>query len=145
MLHRLRVFLLIAAVLSAPALAAGGEAAVLYKTPDCGCCDAYADYLRASGFTVTVIPTPELARLKEENGVPQHLAGCHTTRIGRYIFEGHIPVESIERVLREQPPIKGLSVPGMPPGSPGMTGTKQGPLNVYRISDRTPPTLYESH
>lgn len=124
---------------------AGGIEAKLYKNPNCGCCEEYAKYLRANGFDVTVMPTVHLARMQKESGVPEHLAGCHTTRVGPYIFEGHIPVESVKRVLEERPTIRGLAVPGMPPGSPGMGGTKTGPLHVYYISESQPPKIYASH
>lgn len=130
--------------LAVPAFADGIEA-TLYKNPNCGCCEEYAKYLQANGFDVTVIPTHNLAQMQKESGVPEHLAGCHTTRIGSYIFEGHIPVESIKRVREERPMIRGLSVPGMPPGSPGMTGTKRGPLNVYYISESRPAKIYAQH
>ena len=130
--------------LSLPAVA-NGLSATLYKNPDCACCDYYADYLRTHGFVVKVIPTDRLTRIQTENGVPQELGGCHTTRIGDYVFEGHIPVESIQRVLAQRPAIKGLSVPGMPAGSPGMGGTRQGPLNVYTIEQDEASRVYATY
>lgn len=145
MKHPLKLILLmLLTALSLPALAAGTDAK-LYKNPDCGCCEEYAKYLKANGFNVTVIPTHDLALMQKDNGVPEQLAGCHTTLIENYVFEGHIPVDSIKRVLKERPAIKGLSVPGMPAGSPGMVGKKQGPLNVYTISSERPPKLYASY
>lgn len=132
------------AAIGAPALAAT-TTAVLYKNPDCGCCDDYADYLRAHGIAVTVVPTPDLARLRRHYEIPAALAGCHVTRIGRYVFDGHILIASVRRVLAERPRIIGLSVPGMPAGSPGMSGKKQGPLNVYEISRQSPPRLYAAY
>ena len=127
--------------LALPAFA-GGVPAKLYKNPNCGCCEEYAKYLRKNGFDVTVIPTHNLAQLQKENRVPDYLAGCHTTQIGRYIFEGHVPVEYVKRVVETKPIINGLAIPGMPAGTPGMGGTKRGPLSVFYISEVKPPKVY---
>lgn len=139
-----RILLWALVALPLPAFA-GGIGAKLYKDPNCGCCEEHAKYLKANGFDVTVIPTKELTQMQEQSGVPSELAGCHTTRIDNYIFEGHIPVDSIKRFLKEKPAAKGLSVPGMPAGSPGMSGTKEGPLHVYTISNTTPPKVYDTY
>lgn len=138
------IFLLLIMALPVPALA-GGVAAKMYKDPNCGCCEEHAKYLNANGFDVTVIPTKDVAKMQESSGVPSEFAGCHTIRIGNYIFEGHVPATSIKRFLKERPAAKGLSVPGMPAGSPGMSGAKQGPLHVYLLSDTDKPKVYESH
>lgn len=124
-----------------PALAA---AATVYKDPNCGCCAAHAQYLREHGLEVKVVETRDLAAVKARYQVPSAQAGCHTTVIGNYVFEGHVPVESIQRVLAERPMIKGLTVPGMPAGSPGMGGAKQGPLQVYYLGEASQPRIYES-
>lgn len=108
--------------------------ATLYKNPNCGCCSGHAEYLEDNGFDVKVINTNDLAQLKAENNVPEKLQGCHSTLIGNYVFEGHVNAESINKVLKEKPFIKGLSVPGMPLGSPGMSGEKQGPIEVYTLA-----------
>lgn len=144
MKHR-RSALFFAFALSLPLpLFAGGIQATLYKNPSCGCCQTYAEYLQANGFEVKVVPTNALPELQRVNGVPEHLAGCHTTKVDNYVFEGHIPADSIKRFLKERPMAKGLTVPGMPAGSPGMSGTKRGPLNVYYIGDGA-PRLYDTH
>lgn len=131
----IRTFLMIMLFTSPLAAFAAGESVRLYKTPNCGCCEAYADYLRDNGFQVEVIPTHDLSAIKAEQGVPEHLAGCHTSLIEGYVFEGHIPVDSVRRVLDNRPDTAGISVPGMPVGSPGM-GIEQGlaePLRVYDL------------
>jgi hypothetical protein len=117
-------------------LAAAQEkvAATLYKDPSCSCCDAHADYLRANGFSVTVVEQPNMTPIKQKYGVPRDLQGCHSTVIGKYVVEGHVPVGPIKRLLAEKPDIKGISLPGMPQGSPGMSGTKQGPFEVLAIT-----------
>lgn len=123
------------AVPGAPALAAARPAATLYKNPQCSCCEAYADYLRQGGYEVTVKPSFDLPLIRRQNGVPQELEGCHTTLVGGYVVEGHVPVSAVNRLLDERPAIKGISVPGMPAGSPGMTmpGEQPRPLTVYEI------------
>lgn len=132
--------LLVAILLAAPlAAVATGESVRLYKTPNCTCCEAYADYLRDNGFRVEVLPTHDLSGVKAEHGVREELAGCHTALIEGYVFEGHIPVDSVRRVLDERPALDGISVPGMPVGSPGM-GIEQGlvePLRVYDLEGDT--------
>ena len=93
---------------------------VVTKDPDCGCCTGWVDHVRAAGFEVEVIDSPGLNRLKARLGVPQALASCHTAEIGGYVIEGHVPAATIKRLLAERPQAKGLAVPGMPSGSPGM-------------------------
>lgn len=105
----------------------------LYKNPYCGCCDLYADHLRAEGFEVKLINTNDMASIKEKYKVPEKLEGCHTATIGGYAFEGLIPAKYIQKVLAERPRIKGLSVPGMPVGAPGMPGEKSKPIHVYTL------------
>lgn len=92
----------------------------VHRDPGCGCCGAWVDHLRASGFTAEVVETVEMLRVKTKLGVPQSLASCHTAEVDRYLIEGHVPASAIKRLLRERPRAKGLAVPGMPVGSPGM-------------------------
>jgi hypothetical protein len=122
-----------------PALAEEKVPATLYKNPDCACCEKYADYLRSGGFAVTVIETRDMTPIKRKYGVSEELEGCHTTVIGDYVVEGHVPVMAIKRLLKEQPAIKGISLPGMPEGSPGMGGTKKGPFRILSITDKQGP------
>lgn len=76
----------------------------------------------------------KLAAISSNAGIPAHLQGCHTAFIGGYVIDGHVPVEAIRKLLAERPNVKGLTLPGMPPGSPGMSGEKEGPLTVYSIN-----------
>lgn len=129
-------------------LSAGGAAAVaeartvtLYKNPQCSCCEAYADYLRDSGFKVTVKPTHNLSLMSREAGIPDDFQGCHLAYIDDYAVSGHVPVNVVNRLLSERPAIKGITLPGMPEGSPGMTGTKSEPFTIYEIS-RGAPKVY---
>lgn len=129
--------------LAAPASA--GEASrtgTLYKNPQCGCCDAYADHLRDNGFTVTVEPTHDLGAIGREAGIPEDFQGCHTMLIDGYAVSGHVPLAALNRLLAERPAIAGISLPGMPTGSPGMGGPKTGPFTVYQFPDGGAPTVY---
>lgn len=104
------------------ARAEGAPALHVLKDPNCGCCAAWVEILRAEGFAVTVeeAPAEALARRKAALGVPLPLASCHTGQVAGYFVEGHVPPAEIRRLLRERPLARGLAVPGMPWGSPGM-------------------------
>src|SRR5262245_23845356 len=133
----LRSLMLTVAVLIAATATPRAEpiSAILYKNPQRGCCEEYAKYLREYGFSVAVKPTHNMSLINRDYGVPEKLAGCHTMLIGGYVVEGHVPVSAINKLLSERPNIKGISLPGMPEGSPGMTGKKSEPFTVYEISD----------
>jgi hypothetical protein len=90
------------------------------KDPSCGCCGGWVDHLKADEFAVEVIETDALDRVKAKLGVPNDLAACHTAEVEGYVIEGHVPAVAIRRLLSEKPQAKGLAVPGMPVGSPGM-------------------------
>ena len=104
--------------------------ATLFKNPGCGCCEKYADYLRANGFEVTSVEAPNMSVIKQSHGVRADLEGCHTTVIGDYVIEGHVPAHAIKRLIAEKIPGRGLAVPGMPIGSPGMEG---GTPEIYDV------------
>ena len=117
--------------------------ALLYKSPQCGCCEKYAAYLRRNGFDVTVKPTHDLANISRKAGVPADLAGCHTMFVDGYVIDGHVPVDVVRKLLSERPPIAGISLPGMPAGSPGMSGTKTEPFIIRAIpKDGGDPAIY---
>lgn len=129
------------AVLAAPlpAFAAdGGRVVTLYKNPQCSCCEEYAKYLRENGFKVTVVASHDLSLINKEHGVPELLEGCHTSLIDGYVVEGHVPVNSLNKLLTERPAIKGISLPGMPTGTPGMGGPKTAPFTIYEIGEGKP-------
>ena len=107
------------------------ETAVIYKDPNCGCCAGYAEHLRRNGFRVEVRDTAVLDAIKRKYSVPATLASCHTMRIGGYTVEGHVPVTTVRKLLRDKPKIAGIALPGMPQGSPGMPGPKEEPFVTY--------------
>jgi hypothetical protein len=129
------LMLAVVAIVGAAAVHAEMPDALMHKNPQCGCCEGYAKYLRRNGFKVTVKETHNMSLISRQNGVPEKLAGCHTTLVGGYVVEGHVPVAAINKLLTERPSIKGIALPGMPEGSPGMTGVKSEPFTIYEISD----------
>jgi hypothetical protein len=135
---RLLALIVVTAALGGAVHADESRGATLYKNPACACCDGYADYLRDNGFDVAVQPSHDLPLLRRQHGVPDALAGCHTTLVDGYVVEGHVPVGALLRLLTEKPAIKGISLPGMPAGSPGMFGEKTEPFTIYEIGDGEP-------
>ena len=100
-----------------------------YRNPGCGCCEGWVRHMTAAGFVVTMEDDPGLEARRSGLGVPAQLASCHTAQIGDYVIEGHVPPEDIVSLLEKHPVARGLAVPGMPAGSPGMeTG---GPADRY--------------
>ncbi|HEY5964428.1 MAG TPA: DUF411 domain-containing protein [Xanthobacteraceae bacterium] len=120
-LSRRTVLLSLASVMTAAQKSnAAGPTVVVSKDPNCDCCGAWAEHLRTSGFAVELRDVTDLGAVKTRLGVPSDLAACHTAEVGGYVIEGHVPASAIKRLLRERPSGKGLAVPGMPVGSPGM-------------------------
>jgi hypothetical protein len=117
--------------------------AKLYKNPECGCCENYAAYLRQNGFEVEVIPSYDLAEISSEAGVPSEYEGCHTTFIEGYVVDGHVPMAAIQKLLKEKPPIAGITLPGMPVGSPGMGDDPTKTFTVYAVTkDGAKPIVF---
>jgi hypothetical protein len=117
--------------------------AKLFKDPQCGCCEGYAAYLRQNDFEVDVNATNDLTEISQKAGVPETMQGCHTMFVGDYVVDGHVPVSVIRKLLSERPAIAGITLPGMPEGSPGMTGTKHEPFVIYAFTkNRKSPTVY---
>ncbi|MEX2017194.1 MAG: DUF411 domain-containing protein, partial [Candidatus Pacearchaeota archaeon] len=108
----------------------------IYKSITCGCCDVYSSYVdgkvkpKINSFNVQ-----DSDATKRQFGVPKEMESCHTTIIGGYFVEGHVPLEAVEKLLQERPDIKGIAMPGMPMGSPGMVGQKSGPFVIYAVAN----------
>jgi hypothetical protein len=111
----------------APGAATARASMTVFKDPNCGCCGAWVDHVRARGFQTEVRIEPRMNLIKTRLGVPVQLSSCHTALIEGYAIEGHVPAEAIERLLRERPALAGIAVPGMPIGSPGMEVEGQAP------------------
>ncbi|MBH5366584.1 DUF411 domain-containing protein [Bradyrhizobium glycinis] len=125
MTRRSLVGLMAAAALARPAAAAPDAATLtVHRDPSCGCCAGWVQHLRDAGFTVQVEETPDLEPIRARLGIPANLVACHTAEVAGYVVEGHVPAAAVRRLLAERPNAKGLAVPGMPVGSPGMEGGK---------------------
>lgn len=124
--------MLFGVALGGPAMAVDARAAsaVMYKNPGCECCDGHAAALERAGFKIRIVPSEDLAAIKAKAGIPAELRGCHTLMVGGYIVEGHVPVAVVERLLAEKPRVRGIALPGMPAGAPGMNGSKTSPFRV---------------
>lgn len=120
---------------------------VVYKSPSCGCCVAWVDHMRAEGFIVDVHEQNDVTPVKEMVGVPYGKGSCHTAEIGGYFIEGHVPAADVKRLLAEKPDAKGLVLPGMPAGSPGMEmpdGSTE-PYTVELVGRDGSTTAYAAH
>lgn len=109
----------------------------VYKTSTCPCCTEWVEHLRANGFEVEArdVSSTELAQIRSREGVAGKLASCHTSTVAGYVLEGHVPADVVRRLLDEHPQLRGLAVPGMPPGVPGMPdpGPDRPPYEVVAI------------
>ena len=118
----------------------------VHKSPSCGCCGAWVEHLRKHGFEVTTHNVDNLGPIKERVGVPYGMGSCHTAEVGGYFVEGHVPAEEVLRLLKEKPRAKGLTVPGMPIGSPGMEqGSRKQPYDVHLVHEDGTTSVYAKY
>jgi len=139
LLQNLIAVVLVIGLLPLGALAETGKAAELefitvYKSPTCGCCSQWVRHLQDNGFEVEAINRSDMNDVKSKAGVPRQLVSCHTAVIGGYVIEGHVPATDIKRLLKERPDVTGLTVPGMPMGSPGMEGHRNDRYEVLTFT-----------
>ena len=106
-----------------------------YRSPTCGCCVGWEEYLEEAGFEVESVVTDDVTAIKDDLQIPDEMRSCHTAIIGDYFIEGHVPIEAIQKLLEEQPEIDGIALPGMVQGSPGMSGEKSEPFVIYSVTD----------
>ncbi len=126
------------------AFAKASHSITVWKDPNCGCCGSWVEHLRRNGFVATVIESKDFQTIKLQRGVPPELASCHTAEIAGYTIEGHVPARAILRLLSEKPAARGLAVPGMPIGSPGMEGGTPEAYDVV-LFGQTAPTRFERY
>ncbi|NEX59988.1 DUF411 domain-containing protein [Noviherbaspirillum galbum] len=142
--------------LMAPALAAGVLAVHLvasaaqpvievYKSAFCGCCKEWIKHLEANGFKVKAKDVENPSDYREKMGMPDDLGSCHTGVVQGYALEGHVPAQEIKRLLAEKPKAKGLAVPGMPVGSPGMEGTRKDAFDVLLVDKDGRHSVYKHY
>jgi hypothetical protein len=126
--------------------AAHAATMTVYKSPSCGCCGKWVEHVEKHGFEVTVVPTADMMALKEKLGVPDSAISCHTTKVGGYIVEGHVPAADIKRLLAQKPKARGIAVAGMPMGSPGMEhGDHRQPYATLLIKNDGTTSIFERH
>jgi hypothetical protein len=150
MLNRRQAFRAFAA--SAAAIAAGSPdvlraatrpTMIVDKDPGCGCCDGWADHMRAAGFTVQVKENPDRVAHKQRLGIPADFRTCHTGVVDGYVVDGHVPADLVQKMLTEKPAIRGIAVPGMPVGSPGMeVGDRKDPYDVIAFTAEGKKSVY---
>ena len=119
----------------------------VWKDPYCGCCTKWIDRMRAAGYKIGVHDTKSLNAIKTKHGVPARLKSCHTARVNGYVIEGHVPVSDVKRLLNQRPNAAGISVPGMPIGSPGMevASGETEPYEVLLFDKRGRTTVFAKH
>jgi len=148
MLHRRSLAVLLVALIASGTLGMGLTQApkpvpvTVYKSPTCGCCGKWVEHMRANGFDVTVNDMPDVAPIKDKQGVPASLRSCHTALIGGYAIEGHVPADLIKKLLKDKPNAAGLAVPGMPMGSPGMEGATKDTYNIVLFDKAGKASVY---
>jgi hypothetical protein len=129
-------------------LASGASASEVkvYKSPYCGCCTNWSELMEKNGFTINTEKRSDIKAFKDKLEIPVDLRSCHTGIVEGYVIEGHVPASDIKRLLAERPDIKGLAVPGMPTGSPGMEqGGKRDSFNVLGIQKDGSIFIYNSY
>ena len=107
----------------------------VFKTASCGCCYGYVLFLEEEKFKVKQTDMRSLHLIKKKYNIPLEMQSCHTTVLGKYFIEGHVPIEAINKWLKEKPDIDGIALPGMPIGTPGMPGEKEEPYIIYQLVD----------
>ena len=146
-----RLAVLIAVVATSHAAFAQTKAApvptqvAVYKSPTCGCCGKWVEHMQAAGFAATTTNMPDVSPIKAKHGVPASLHSCHTSLVGGYVIEGHVPVEDIRRLLKEKPAIVGLAAPGMPAGSPGMDVPNSPAYDVIAFDKNGKTSVFATH
>jgi hypothetical protein len=119
---------------------------VVYKNASCGCCKVWVEHMMKHGFTAKVTDVDNMSPIKERVGVPYGMGSCHTAEVGGYFIEGHVPAEQVVRLLKEKPKAKGLTVPGMPIGSPGMEqGDVKQPYEVHLVHADGTTSVYAKY
>jgi len=118
----------------------------VYKTLSCGCCGFWVEHMQQSGFKLNVHNVRDVTPMRENAGVPDAMASCHTAIVGGYSIEGHVPAADIKRLLRERPKATGIAVPGMVQGSPGMEqGGRKDPYNVILFNKSGRSFVFAQH
>ncbi|TFW09358.1 DUF411 domain-containing protein [Oxalobacteraceae bacterium OM1] len=136
----------LATTIAMPMLAhAAAPVVEVYKSEGCGCCEGWIEHLRKAGFTVNAHDVPSPGDYRKRGGIPDDLGSCHTGFVQGYAIEGHVPAAEIKRLLAEKPKAKGLAVPSMPLGSPGMEGPRKDPFDVLLVQADGSTKVYKHY
>jgi hypothetical protein len=137
---------ILAGALGLPLLAHAAAPVInVYKSEFCGCCEEWVKHLKANGFTVKTSNVDNPSDYREKAGIPDQLGSCHTGIVAGYALEGHVPASEIKRLLKEKPRAKGLAVPAMPMGSPGMEGPRKDPYDVLLVQANGRTAVYKHY
>lgn len=146
---RLLIALFTALLWTLPAAAEATSSVEVWKSPNCGCCIDWVEHLQENGFSVKTNDTDQTAldQIKRMAGITDKLSSCHTGKVEGYVLEGHVPASDVKRLLAERPDAKGLTVPGMPIGSPGMEveGEPAEPFDVLLVKKDGTTEVFAKH
>jgi hypothetical protein len=136
-----------AVLLGLPLAASAAEPVIeVYKSATCGCCKEWIKHLEANGFHVNAHDVANPSDYREQFGIPNQFGSCHSAKVGGYAFEGHVPAADIKRLLATKPKARGLAVPAMPLGSPGMDqGPRKEPFDVFLVQDGGRTMVYKHY
>lgn len=118
---------------------------VVYKTPTCGCCTKWVEHMQAAGFKVETQHRDDLTSVRQQQKVPASVTSCHMALVGPYVVEGHVPAADVKKLLAEKPAVKGIAVPGMPVGSPGMEGPNAQHYDTVAFTEAGKTTVFAKH
>lgn len=146
MIHRTIAKLILSGAFAVPMLAHAAMPIVdVYKTASCGCCGAWVKHMKENGFTVRAHDVANPSDYREKFGIPKQFGSCHTAKVGGYAIEGHVPAADVRRLLAANPKAKGLAVPAMPLGSPGMEGPRKDPFDVLLVKANGSTSVYKHY
>ena len=117
----------------------------VFKSPTCGCCNQWVAHMRHAGFVVNTHEVDDVAAFRKKLGMPERYGSCHTAKVGGYVIEGHVPAADVKRLLTEKPPVVGLAVPSMVPGSPGMESAHPVAYETLLIAKDGGNTVFARH
>ena len=143
----MRIFFGFMALFITTTTALAGELAGIevWKNPNCGCCVKWIDHLRQNGFEVIAHNVASVDPVRARLGMPDRYASCHTAKVAGYVIEGHVPAADVKRLIEQRPKARGLAVPGMPVGSPGMEGHYSEPYQTLLIGLGDQATVFAEH
>jgi len=133
------------ALVNATRVAAAEPTITVYKNEGCGCCELWIKHLQKNGFAVKAYDVPDPDQYRTKLGLPEKLSACHTGVVDGYAVQGHVPAREIKRLLAERPKAKGLAVPGMPEGSPGMESNRPQPYDVLLVKPDGTTAVFQSY